>query len=133
DKVLEKLRQCEAEKVQIIKDHGTLMKEFNTRMQVHLEEIRLLKEVNHKLQTDMQELRDLCCYLDDDRHKCRKLAREWQRFGRHTATVMRNEATSYQEKLHILELRESQISTENNELKELCLYLDQQRKTTRSA
>ena len=41
-----------------------------------------------------QELRDLCCFLDDDRQKGRKLAREWQRFGRYTASVMRQEVTS---------------------------------------
>lgn len=127
EQVLEKLRQAEEEKIDIIKDHGNLIKEFNRRMHVHLEEIRLLKEVNHKLQADMQELRDLCCYLDDDRHKCRKLAREWQRFGRYTATAMRNEVSDYQDKLHALEIRQNELSSDNNELKELCLYLDQQR------
>lgn len=125
--ILEKLRQCEDEKIKIMKDHGDLMKEFNKRMHVHIEEIRLLKEVNHKLQADMQELRDLCCYLDDDRHKCRKLAREWQRFGRHTTTVMKNELTDYQERIRFLEDRQTWLSSNNNELKELCLYLDQQR------
>ncbi|KAK3696376.1 hypothetical protein QZH41_020251 [Actinostola sp. cb2023] len=127
EQVLEKLRQCEDEKMNIMKDHGNLIKEFNRRMHVHIDEIRLLKEVNHKLQADMQELRDLCCYLDDDRHKCRKLAREWQRFGRHTATVMRNEVTDYQDRIRFLEDRQTSLSSENNELKELCLYLDQQR------
>jgi hypothetical protein len=125
--VLEKLRQSEDEKLNIIKDHGNLIKEFNRRMHVHLEEIRLLKEVNHKLQADMQELRDLSCYLDDDRHKCRKLAREWQRFGRYTATTVRNDVSEYQDKLHILELRQSELTSDNYELKELCLYLDRQR------
>lgn len=45
---------------------------------------------------DNQELRDLCCFLDDDRQKGRKLAREWQRFGRYTASVMRQEVSNYQ-------------------------------------
>ena len=54
-------------------------------------EIRSLKEVNQRLQDDNQELRDLCCFLDDDRQKSRKLAREWQRFGKYTATVMKQE------------------------------------------
>jgi len=127
EKVLEKLKQCEDEKMSIMKDHGNLIKEFNRRMHVHLEEIRLLKEVNHKLQADMQELRDLCCYLDDDRHKCRKLAREWQRFGRHTASVMRNEVSDYQNRIRFLEDRHCSLSSDNYELKELCLYLDKQR------
>ena len=54
-------------------------------------EIRGLKEVNQRLQDDNQELRDLCCFLDDDRQKSRKLAREWQRFGKYTASVMKSE------------------------------------------
>ena len=34
---------------------------------------------------------DLCCFLDDDRQKGRRLAREWQKFGRYTAKVMKQE------------------------------------------
>ena len=127
EKMVDKVKQCEADKLKIMKDQGNLMKEFNKRMQVHLEEIRLLKDVNRKLQADLQELRDLTCYLDDDRQKCRKLAREWQRFGRYTASVMRNEVANYQEKLKVLEGKQNELSKDNAELKELCLYLDRQR------
>lgn len=129
EKMVEKVKQCEAEKLQVMKDQGSLMREFNKRMQVHLEEIRLLKDVNQKLQADLQELRDLTCYLDDDRQKCRKLAREWQRFGRYTASVMRNEVANYQEKLKQLENKQSDLSQDNAELKELCLYLDRKRES----
>lgn len=59
-------------------------------------ELRALKEANQRLSDDNQELRDLCCFLDDDRQKGRKLAREWQRFGRYTASVMRQEVSAYQ-------------------------------------
>lgn len=58
--------------------------------------MRTLKEANQRLSDDNQELRDLCCFLDDDRQKGRKLAREWQRFGRYTASVMRQEVSAYQ-------------------------------------
>ena len=132
EKLVEKLNQYDAEKLKAIKDQGSLMKEFNRRMQVHLEEIRLLKDINQKLQADLQELRDLCCYLDDDRQKCRRLAREWQRFGRYTASVMRNEVTNYQEKLKQLEQKQVQLSKDNGELKELCLYLDRHRESSTS-
>lgn len=60
-------------------------------MQSLLLDLRALKEQNQHLADDNQELRDLCCFLDDDRQKGRKLAREWQRFGRYTASVMRQE------------------------------------------
>lgn len=67
-------------------------------MQTHLLEIRNLKEINKKLQDDNQELRDLCCFLDDDRQKYRKLSREWQKFGRHTSAVIKTEVSSHQTK-----------------------------------
>ena len=71
-------------------------------IQVHLLEIRGLKEVNGRLQQDNQELRDLCCFLDDDRQKRSKMAREWQRFGRYTSSVMKSEVSAYQQKLKVI-------------------------------
>ena len=65
----------------------------------------------------LQELRDLCCFLDDDRQKGRKLAREWQRFGRYTASVMRQEVTAYQNKLRGLEAKQHDLIKDNLELK----------------
>lgn len=65
-------------------------------LQSLLAELRSMKEANQRLSDDNQELRDLCCFLDDDRQKGRKLAREWQRFGRYTASVMRSEVSAYQ-------------------------------------
>lgn len=121
------LRRFEAENLKLMMDHGALMKEINRRMQVHLFEIRGLKEVNQQLQDDNQDLRDLCCFLDDDRQKGRKLAREWQRFGRYTASVMRQEVSAYQTKLQELENKQQDLIRDNLELKELCLYLDEER------
>lgn len=121
------LRTFEAENLKLMMDHGALMKEINRRLQVHLLEIRGLKEVNQQLQDDNQELRDLCCFLDDDRQKGRKLAREWQRFGRYTASVMRQEVSAYQTKLQELENKQQDLIRDNLELKELCLYLDEER------
>lgn len=113
-------------------------------------ELRALKEQNQRLLDDNQELRDLCCFLDDDRQKGRKLAREWQRFGRYTASVMRQEVAAYQvrcaelnakckfipwintfnllqNKLRQLDDKQQELITDNLELKELCLYLDEER------
>lgn len=121
------LRKTEGERLQLMVDHSNLMKDVNRRMQVHLLEIRGLKEVNQRLQEDSQELRDLCCFLDDDRQKGRKLAREWQRFGRYTSSVMKSEVSAYQTKLQELEQRQQELLRENLELKELCLFLDSER------
>lgn len=92
-----------------------------------LNELRLLKEANQRLNDDNQELRDLCCFLDDDRQKGRKLAREWQRFGRYTVSVMRQEVSAYQNKLRQLDNKQQELIKDNLELKELCLYLDEER------
>lgn len=80
-------------------------------------EINSLKEMNQRLNDENQELRDLCCFLDDDRQKGRKLAREWQRFGRYTASVMRQEVAAYQVKLRHLEAKQQHLIEDNMELK----------------
>lgn len=90
-------------------------------------ELRHLRDTHQRLTDDNQELRDLCCFLDDDRQKGRKLAREWQRFGRYTASVMRQEVTAYQNKLRELDTKQQELIKDNLELKELCLYLDEER------
>lgn len=87
------------------------------RMQTYANEIRALKEANQRLGDDNQELRDLCCFLDDDRQKGRKLAREWQRFGRYTASVMRQEVSAYQNKLRELDNKQQELIKDNLELK----------------
>lgn len=131
--LLSRLRKSESENVKLITEHGGLIKDVNQRMQIYLGEIRCLKDVNQRLQDDNQELRDLCCFLDDDRQKGRKLAREWQRFGRYTASVMRQEVSTYQAKLRELESRQQELIKDNLELKELCLYLDEERAGNRSS
>lgn len=97
------------------------------QIQTLLDEIKTLKDANRRLSDDNQELRDLCCFLDDDRQKGRKLAREWQRFGRYTASVMRQEVSAYQSKLRELDDKQQELIRDNLELKELCLYLDEER------
>jgi len=92
-----------------------------------LRSIALLREQNSRLTRDNQELRDLCCFLDDDRQKGKRLAREWQKFGRYTGKVMKQEVTAYQGKLANLDTRQSDLLRENSDLKDLCLYLDEER------
>jgi hypothetical protein len=80
-------------------------------------ELRRAKELVNRLTAENQELRDLCCFLDDDRQKGRKLAREWQRFGRYTASVMRQEVANYQSKLKELDGKQQELIRDNLELK----------------
>lgn len=127
DDLLRMVRRLESENRSIIAEHSSIIKDVNRRVQIYNKEMRGLKDINQKLQDDNQELRDLCCFLDDDRQRSRKLAREWQRFGRYTASVMRSEVSAYQEKLKALENKQDELISENTELKELCLYLDQER------
>ncbi|XP_052007484.1 coiled-coil domain-containing protein 85A isoform X1 [Xyrauchen texanus] len=127
DELVRRLRKAEAEKMSVIVDHSNLIREVNRRFQQHLNEIRGLKEVNQKLQEDNQELRDLCCFLDDDRQKGKKVSREWQRLGRYSAGIMRKEVTLYLQKLKELEQRQEEVVRENLELRELCLMLDEEK------
>ncbi|KAK6181622.1 hypothetical protein SNE40_009444 [Patella caerulea] len=121
------IRRVENDYKVLMGEQGHMVKEVTRKMQIYLMEIRGLKENNQKVQEECQELRDLCCFLDDDRQRGRKLAREWQRFGRYTASVMRSEVAVYQDKLKELEQKQEELISQNMELKELCLYLDQER------
>ncbi|XP_068960062.1 coiled-coil domain-containing protein 85C-like isoform X3 [Petaurus breviceps papuanus] len=127
EELARRLRRAEGEKMGLMVEHGNLMKDVNRRLQLHLHEIRGLKEVNQKLQDDNHELRELCCFLDDDRQKGKKLSREWQRFGRHTAGVLWKEVALSQQKLRELEARQEALVRENLELKEIVLMLDEER------
>ena len=123
----DRIRSLESEKLTIMIEHNNLIKEFNKRMESHLEEIRALKDSNVQYETELRDLQELSVFLDDDRRKCRRLAKEWQRFGRHTVTVLRGEMAGYQEKNKTLESRQQKLLKENTELRDLCVYLDQQR------
>lgn len=125
--LIKRLRRVDSEKMNLMLEHGNMMKDINRRLQVHLHEIRNLKEINQKLQDDSQELRELCCFLDDDRQKGKKLSREWQRFGRYTANTIWKEVSAYQQKLKELETSQESILQENVELKEIILMLDEDR------
>ncbi|KAL8611087.1 hypothetical protein ACOMHN_064377 [Nucella lapillus] len=127
EEILRMLRRVESDYKNLLTEHSSVIKDVNRRFQIFVLETRGLKEINQKLQDDNQELRDLCCFLDDDRQRSRKLAREWQRFGRYTASVMHSEVAAYQEKLKQLEERQTELLSDNLELKELCLFLDHER------
>uniref|UniRef100_A0A8C3G6M3 Coiled-coil domain containing 85A n=1 Tax=Cyclopterus lumpus TaxID=8103 RepID=A0A8C3G6M3_CYCLU len=127
EELVRRLRRAEAGQRSAIVEHGNLMREVNRRLQQHLNEIRSLKDVNQKLQEDNQELRDLCCFLDDDRQKGKRVSREWQRLGRYSAGLMRKEVSVYLLKLKELEQRQAEVVQENLELKEVCLMLEEER------
>lgn len=99
---------------------------------MHVNEIRMLKDENRKLAISTKELRDLCCFLDDDRQKTRKLAREWQKFGRYTSNLMKQEVQSYHQKMVNIEEKLSTKEREVDELRQLCMYLDEQRQSLMS-
>ncbi|KAL6743515.1 hypothetical protein Aduo_016544 [Ancylostoma duodenale] len=120
-------KMLDAENQRLMRVQNELISDANRRVEMHVNEIRMLKEDNKKLTATNKELRDLCCYLDDDRQKTRRLAREWQKFGRYSSQVMKQEMSIYQQRLRELEERHNEVLRENDELKQLCLYLDEQR------
>lgn len=133
DELIRRLRWCEGDRIRRMSEHNAMTKDFNKRMQGHILEIRSLRETNQQLIKDNQELKDLCCFLDDDRQKGRKLTKEWQKFGHYTASVMRTELDTYPTKLKQLEEKQKQLMQENIDLKEICYLLDQERSGKRNS
>uniref|UniRef100_A0AAY4D9F9 Coiled-coil domain containing 85B n=2 Tax=Denticeps clupeoides TaxID=299321 RepID=A0AAY4D9F9_9TELE len=126
EELVRRLRAEDADKMSALVQRGRLIKEVNKQLQGHLLEIRELKGVNQRLQEENGELRDLCCFLDDDRLKVKKLAREWQLFGHHAAKVMRDDLGGYLKKVGDLERLQDGLLKENLDLKELCLVLEEE-------
>ena len=127
----QELAKYKKENLRLTEEKNNIMREFNTRMKVHLEEVRLLKEVNQRLQTELDDMRDLCCYLDDDRVKCRKLAKDWQNFGRYISSILHTKESCYQEEVNSLSLQKESIIAENINLKRLCHELENCSSTSR--
>uniref|UniRef100_A0A7N4NP40 Coiled-coil domain containing 85B n=1 Tax=Sarcophilus harrisii TaxID=9305 RepID=A0A7N4NP40_SARHA len=109
EELVRRLRQEEAEKLAALVQRG-----------------RLMQEVNRRLQDENRELRDLCCFLDHERQKGRRVAREWQLFGAHASRAVRDELAGCWQKLAQLEGRQDELLRENLALKELCLALEEE-------
>lgn len=116
------------------------MKDVNRRLQVHLLEVRSLKDMNQKVQQEKErlahekdELSGICCFLDDDREKAKKMAHEWQVFGRYATGVLQKELSQCQVKIRDLEHKQTNLLLENKNLKELCLLLDQEQAGSRTS
>ncbi|XP_067831881.1 coiled-coil domain-containing protein 85B [Heptranchias perlo] len=122
--LIQRLRRAETDKISALVQRGNLIKGVNRQLQEHLLEIRQLREVNGQLQEENQELRGLCCFLDEDRAKVHKLARDWQLFGRYAAKVMREDVGGYLRKLADLERLQAELVKENLGLRELCLLFE---------
>lgn len=107
--------------------NGSLVYEnsvMNRDMNHHLANIQQLRQQNNQLMSENNELRNLCGLLEDERSRCRTLAREWQQFGNHMSRVMSQEVNNYSNKLSQLEGKQFELVRENLELKQLCLLLD---------
>ncbi|CAI2354105.1 unnamed protein product [Caenorhabditis sp. 36 PRJEB53466] len=122
-------KMLDDENQKLMRMQSDVVNDANRRVQMHVNEIRMLKDENRKLTTSNKELRDLCCFLDDDRQKTRKLAREWQKFGRYTSNLMKQEVHSYHQKMGNIEEKLSTKEREVDELRQLCMYLDEQRQS----
>uniref|UniRef100_A0A803T502 GOLD domain-containing protein n=1 Tax=Anolis carolinensis TaxID=28377 RepID=A0A803T502_ANOCA len=99
EELVRRLRREEAAKLSALVQRGRLMQGVNRQLQEHLREVRELKAVNGRLQAENRELRDLCCFLDEDRAKAKRLARTWQLFGHTAAQALRDDVTACLRKL----------------------------------
>ena len=103
-------------------------------------EVRGVREANQRLMQEKElslkekeELAGICCFLDDDREKAKKVAREWQMFGRYATGVLQKELASCHSKIKELEQRQAMLTQENKNLKEICLMLDQEQAGSRNS
>lgn len=120
DDLISRIRSLEAKNRKLLYDNGAMTKDINH----HLSTLQQLKQQNYHLISENNELRELACFLEDERSRCRSIAREWQSFGTHMSRVMRHEVTNYSNKLTQLEGKQFELVRENFELKQLCLLLD---------
>lgn len=140
EKCIHRLHHFEAEHKKLLVERGRIMKDVNKRLQVHLMEVRSLRDGNQKLHQEKdrlnfekEELSGICCFLDDDREKSKKMAKEWQVFGRYATGVLQKELSICHSKIKELELRQQSLIQENRNLKELCLLLDQEQAGSRTS
>lgn len=126
EELVRRLRREEAARLAALVQRGRLMQEVNRQLQGHLGEIRELKQLNRRLQAENRELRDLCCFLDSERQRGRRAARQWQLFGTQASRAVREDLGGCWQKLAELEGRQEELLRENLALKELCLALGEE-------
>ncbi|GMR56757.1 hypothetical protein PMAYCL1PPCAC_26952, partial [Pristionchus mayeri] len=92
----------------------------NRRVEMHVAEIRMLKE-------ETKRLRGSITQLEGERNKARQLAHEWHKFARYSSDLVKQEVRGYDAKLRESHARTRRLREENEELRAICLYLDEQR------
>ncbi|PAV61494.1 hypothetical protein WR25_11328 [Diploscapter pachys] len=127
DHMRSRCRLLDEENQKLMRTQAHIVQDANRRVGMHLNEIRMLKEENKRLTNENKELKDMCCYFDNERQKTRRLAKEWQKFARYTSTLMKEEMQRQQKKRDQIEEQLYEREKEIEELKHLCLYLDEQR------
>ncbi|XP_074596062.1 coiled-coil domain-containing protein 85 [Brevipalpus obovatus] len=120
DELKAQIRSLEAKNRKLLYDNGTMTRDLNN----HLSSLQQIKQENTRVLSENDELRNLCCSLQEERTRCRTIAREWQAFGTHISRVIGHEITNYSNKLAQLEGKQLELVKENLQLKQLCLLLD---------
>lgn len=120
DELKAQIRSLEARNRKLLYDNGTMTRDLNN----HLSSLQQIKQENTRILSENDELRNLCCSLQEERTRCRTIAREWQAFGTHISRVIGHEITNYSNKLAHLEGKQLELVKENLQLKQLCLLLD---------
>ncbi|GMT08747.1 hypothetical protein PFISCL1PPCAC_44 [Pristionchus fissidentatus] len=92
----------------------------NRRVEMHVAEIRMLKEESKRLRSSIDQ-------LEGERNKARQLAHEWHKFARYSSDLVKQEVRGYDAKLKDAQARMRRLREENEELKQICFYLDAQR------
>lgn len=120
EELIGRIERLKAKNGSLTYQNSVLQRDINHQMA----NTQQLRQQNGQLAVENNELRNLCGLLEEERSRCRTLAREWQQFGNHMSRVMSQEVNNYSNKLSQLENKQFELVRENLELKQLCLLLD---------
>lgn len=125
--LLKRLRMCEHENRKLVR----ILSDKNQSMHSNLNQYRATTELNQRMKiekkamlTEKEELTAMLVYFDDDRNKWKKVAREWQKYGRYATGILQKEVTSFNSKSKDLESKQAQLVQENRTLKDIIAMLD---------
>ncbi|KAL3113025.1 hypothetical protein niasHT_013490 [Heterodera trifolii] len=120
-------KALEMENARLMENVGKIIAESNRRIECHLKEIHCLKEQMDTQRRSNGELLRWAQSAEEESQRAKELSKEWQKFGQCNSQLMKKELHSHQHQMNQLEAKTAKLTTENLELKRLCLYLDEQR------
>uniref|UniRef100_A0A0N4ZQG3 PH domain-containing protein n=1 Tax=Parastrongyloides trichosuri TaxID=131310 RepID=A0A0N4ZQG3_PARTI len=127
DKIYQRLNLLEYENQKLMESHGMLVNESNRRSEIQIMEMARLRKKINETEAINEELKALCTMFEKETKKSRQIIKEKDKINIYSSNLIKNELEILKEKIKNLSYINEQLMIENDELKKLCLYLDNQR------